>query len=715
MPDDPSKSHFNADVRAMFPRLWTHRAAPWGALSVAALLLVLGRLFVDLSPTVESDFFFSESDPQLRASLEIQERYPSSPQIIVRTRDGADDERAYLERLEALTADLYSVEGITGGYSVVTEDRGSPLFGRLLLNPDSATTNVVLQADGTDPEVLVPRLEAVLERHREPQLELVMSGVPVIVELIRRSLFRDLLVFSTAALLVFGGLMTLAYRDAAVVLGAVVTCAASVSGTLLVTRALDIGVGLLTANIITIVFVLTLSHIVFLTGNWRGALADDPDRATAVPRAVRLTLEASFWSMATTFLGFASLLITSAKPLRELGIAGALGALIALGVAYALYPTFLSRWARPPAGPEATPRPLPLPLTDSRVRLGAVGVIVVALGVGVLRLDTDPGLLTYFAPGSEIREGLELVDRDGGSSTLSLSVRDAEGARIDDGAVVDKLWALQDSLESDPAVGVVLSPATLLGHARRQPLARFLPYSVLMDLAQSPQLDEVGLSFATGERDQGLFFMRMRESADAGARRDVMERVSRYTDQVGLETVVVGGLYDLQAQLGTLIAQSLRIGLTGLLLLFLGIAGVVSRSVSRALAMVVCLSGIPLVVLGSFGHLGIAVDIITSPAANVALAMGVDSMVHLVVRVRKLELGGFGSSEAWARARASIGRPILLATLLIGTGFGIFVLSSFPPTRRFGLAVILGTATAAAMALVVLPGWALSRSRPPPP
>jgi predicted RND superfamily exporter protein len=56
--------------------------------------------------------------------------------------------------------------------------------------------------------------------------------------------------------------------------------------------------------------------------------------------------------------------------------------------------------------------------------------------------------------------------------------------------------------------------------------------------------------------------------------------------------------------------------------------------------MWVCLAGIPLVVLGIFGHLGIAIDIITSPAANVALAMGVDSMIHLVVRVRRLTSSG---------------------------------------------------------------------------
>jgi predicted RND superfamily exporter protein len=78
-------------------------------------------------------------------------------------------------------------------------------------------------------------------------------------------------------------------------------------------------------------------------------------------------------------------------------------------------------------------------------------------------------------------------------------------------------------------------------------------------------------------------------------------------------------------------------------------------------------------------------------------------MIHLVVRVRRLQGDGLGDWESWSQARAQIMGPVLAATLLICVGFGIFGLSTFPPTQRFGLAVILGTMTAATMALVTLP------------
>ena len=700
----------------MFRPAWTHPTAPWGAMAIMAAGLTAVGLWVDLSPKVESDFFFSADDPQLQASIELDNRYSSAPQVVVRAEDRSDDAVLYRDRIRDLTDALSKVDGTAKVLSIATDNpTRSPLFGRILLTPDERATNLVLQTDGTDPEVLLPRLEAVIEEHESPDLGLVMSGAPVIVEQIRRNLFRDLVVFSLASLILYGLLAGVVYRDAAIVVGALTTCVTACAATLLLTQALGIQIGLLTANLITIVFVLTLSHIVFLTANWQRTGSHALTKDEVVGRAVSLTVEASFWSMATTLMGFLSLLVASARPLRELGIAGAIGAATAMCVAYGIYPTFLSRGTDQGDGsPEAPSVALgEVPWKARPGLLVGMALIVIVLGTGVPKLDTDPGLLTYFTEGSSLREGLERIDLDGGSSPLNIAVRDAQGGRIDEEVVNERMWAFQDALEADSAVGVVLSPAVLLGHARLQPLARFLSLSTLLDIAESPALDEVALSFVTRERDEGLFFLRMRESVRESSRESVIERLTDHARDAGLEPVLVGGLYDLQAQLGRLITSSLRIGLGGLLILFVGVAVVVSRSSRHAAMMVACLAAIPLVVLGTFGHLGIAVDIITSPAANVALAMGVDSMIHLVVRVRQLQGRGVTEAESWATAKQQILRPVLAATLLICVGFGIFTLSTFPPTQRFGFAVILGTLTAATMALVALPNAAaLLWSRP---
>jgi len=686
--------------------LWTSRWSGWLAPGLAALGLAAVAFVVDLSPRVESNFFFAANDPQMRASRDVAEAFPSGAQLILRVSNEGGSQAEYRDGIVELTTELLAVEGVEGGFSVSTDDpTNSPLFGRILLTPDPDATNIVLQVDGTDPEALLPRVEAVVERHASPSLAIVVSGVPAIVELIRRSLYRDLIVFSAAAVLVFALLIGMVYRDAAIVCGTLATCLVSVSATLVIAQALKAGIGLLTANLVTIVFVLTLSHVVFLTANWRRR--DGEDRARRIREAIRETWEGSFWSMTTTFLGFASLLVASARPLRELGVAGIAGTLTALAAAYVVYPAVLGRWARIPR--RMTEEGRHVMLDHRGLVLGTALVVVGTTAFGVTRLDTDPGLLSYFAAGSDLREGLALVDADGGSSTLDIVVSDPGGDVVSSRDVYGRLDALQAALEEDPAVGVVLSPTLLIDHARTIPLAGLLPVGMLLDLASSDALGGVAFGFVTPDRSRARYSLRMRETSTE-PRAEVIDRVTARVQAAGLQADVVAGLYDLQAQLGRLLASSLRTGIGGLLALFIGVAWVVARSGLVAGAMWACLGAIPLVILGTFGHARIAIDIISSPAANIALAIGADSMIHLVVRVRKL--AATGSTTPWERAVDQIRWPVLGASAIICAGFGIFLLSSFPPTQRFGLAVIVGTMTAAGMALLVLPRLATALHNP---
>ncbi len=674
------------------------------------IVSVIGVLnWVDLSPRVESDFFFSREDRQLQAMQEMDRRFPSPQQVLLRVEAPDIAADAYISKLGDLSEELADIPGVSSVNSIATENPdNSPLWQRLLLNPGDPTSNVVVQVPDPDPASLIPHIESVVEDYAASDFLIEVSGVPYIVELIRRHLFRDLVVFSSAAFLIFGLLVGVVYRNSSIVLGTLTSCLTACAVTLSVSQLLDIAIGLLTANIAVIVFVLTLSHIVFLTSNWKQSVdgANGPSPA-AVREAVGLTFGASFWCMATTLLGFLSLLVATARPLRELGMAGAVGTLTAIVVAYSIYPPFLRSirgvtGAAMPASQQPDIGEL-LPKRHGSRWLTGIGLATLIAAFGFMRLSTDPSLLSYFAPGSDLRDGLEAIDQDGGSSPLNIAVIDPAGHAIDTDEMNAKMWVLQERLEADSSVGVTLSPALLFAQARLAPFGGFMSWSQLLRIMESPLLDRVANSFVTQDHEQGRFMLRMRESGRTEARADVVARVADHVVASGLEADLVAGHYELQGQLGRLIASSLRIGLGGLLLLFVGIAFIVSRSPRRTTAMVICLCGIPVIVLGTAGHLGMPIDIITSPAANVALAMGVDSMIHMVMRMRRLSTTTANDWDAWLAARAQLWKPVLGATLIICAGFGIFSLSSFPPTQRFGYAVILGTLTAATMALVALP------------
>ena len=101
-------------------------------------------------------------------------------------------------------------------------------------------------------------------------------------------------------------------------------------------------------------------------------------------------------------------------------------------------------------------------------------------------------------------------------------------------------------------------------------------------------------------------------------------------------------------------------------------------------------------------------DIISAPGPNIAIGIGVDAMIHVIVWARR-HPAGIRSSETWASVCSRLWKPILYSTSVVGAGFAIFMLSGFPPAQRFGFSVVLGTLLAPLPALFLLPWLATVR------
>jgi predicted RND superfamily exporter protein len=67
------------------------------------------------------------------------------------------------------------------------------------------------------------------------------------------------------------------------------------------------------------------------------------------------------------------------------------------------------------------------------------------------------------------------------------------------------------------------------------------------------------------------------------------------------------------------------------------------------------------------------------------------------------------SREAWADVCSRLWKPIFYSMSVVCAGFGIFLLSGFPPTQRFGFSVVLGTLLLPLTTLFLLPWLATLR------
>src|SRR6266699_478505 len=330
--------------------------SPWLMLIITGALFVQVATFVDLKPVVDQNFFFSTNDPGILQTKKIERRFPSQPEVILAVSSRDISSQRYLSRIQRLTQRVRTIGGVSAVKSLAEGPKSfddalkSPFWSRLLIAHDRKSSNVIIFMEGKQTEKPILRLEQIVHELDARDFRIHIAGPPYVVEMLRRSLAHDFRYFSLTAIVLFGLTMAALFRSVRVFLGMLATCTSAVLLSLLLLSMLGQKIGILTVNLGTIVFVIALSHLVYMTFNWQ-TLADrmrrmDKESLRLPAAARRMTFPPSFWSMVCASVGFASLLVVQAKPLRELGFGGVHGTVLAFAWAYLMYPAFL-RWAVP--------------------------------------------------------------------------------------------------------------------------------------------------------------------------------------------------------------------------------------------------------------------------------------------------------------------------------------------------------------------------------
>jgi predicted RND superfamily exporter protein len=685
------------------------------ALLVSAFLIVATWWTVALTPYVDQSFFFGDDDPQLNEDLKIYKIFPRQDQIIINI-EGKISSANYLSKIDSLTQKLaaipevLSAKSLTHGPKSFDDALKSEFWGRILIAEDGKSSNIFVALDGRFSDRAIPKIEAVVRESETENFRPVIAGIPYMIELIRRNLIHDLKVFSASAVAIFGLIIFLVFRSLSILIGCLSASAAATALTLLLGQYFGIEIGILTANLVTLVFVLTTPHCVYLTYNWERLSLDRSQQS--LKNAYWDTLPGSLWSMATTLLGFISLLLVQAKPLRQLGASGSIGTVCALLAAYLVYPWFLIG-VKPRTEASAFRAHGKVQFVFARYSGWIAGIFVAVcllLGLGIFRLNTDPSLLSYFP--EDLRRDLQRVDHSGGSSVLEIVLRDSRGGKLDSNKAYERLWQLQKALERDREIGTVISLPLLMAEGENFPFSFLFSWKTILNKMAEPRYERIARQFVSNDHVYGHYILRMRESDRHGSRPDIIERIKATVRQHGFDPVLVGGMYSLEAQLSRLVESSLAEGVTELVLLLGAIGFIVTRSLWIALTMAFGMGMVPVGLVGLIGFVKAPLDVISAPAANLTLGMGIDdTMIHLAERWKALVKQGHAPDKAWDIARMQLWRPIVVSMLIVCAGFSIFMLSEFPPTQRFGLWVVLGTLLVLPSTLFFLPKVASAWSK----
>lgn len=448
-------------------------------------------------------------------------------------------------------------------------------------------------------------------------------------------------------------------------------------------------------------------------------------------------------SSVAAVLGFAALVVSHIRPIRQMGLWTAAGLAIGWLVAFTLFPA-LQKVLRTPTGrtvpirsqlydrlAEALPRftfRWRWPLVVGALALSAAGLVALfglpgripPMQLGVDSLDyIDPALPLH-------RDMVFFRDHVSGLNAVRIWVRTAPGT-VTSPEVLRGLDRFTTAVEALPSVSSVVGPTTFLRIRRSlagqeealpQDPASFarLADDVEQLLLTEPQLRGF-IDVATLSNAQLTVLLTRGKEADY---QELAHDVQQAWDRTvagdpgfhGASMQVVGESI-LQAKVGASLVPTLTesFALTAALI-FAAFLVVFRSPTARLMAMIPSVFAILVTFLG-MRLLGGSLNVATILIATTVLGTTENDQIHFFYHLHEGE-GPGGLDAAMRHALRVSGRAIVFATLINAAGFLGLAFSSFPPIRQFGLVTSAAFLLAMLADFTALLGslWLVRREQP---
>jgi uncharacterized protein len=400
----------------------------------------------------------------------------------------------------------------------------------------------------------------------------------------------------------------------------------------------------------------------------------------------------------TTALGFLGISVVTIEAIREIGVFGALGVLVAVTSALTVCPLVLREWRH-----RSRIAWIPWRHSIGTVVAGVVtkrgGAIVVTsvvlVGVGALgvqRLNVETDVIEWFEATHPVRVSYEAVrEKLSGISPINVVIDAPAGRSVVEPAVVGAIRRFDEFLAGEEEIGKVLSIAGPLIQLHKHMLGRGEE-----ELLRDPDLIEQYLllleskeqtrDLLTADRARTNVILRVNNNG-SGVLLDVARRAEAWWDKNGepdFSVRATGIMYEFARAEDAIALGQIR-GLAWALAAIATVLLAVWRSVRLAVVALIP-NAVPVaLVFGIMGWFGIALDAGTVLVGNLALGIAVDDTIHVVNGLEKQRYRGTGFEQGIAEVVAEVGRPLLVTTFVVAGGFLVLGLSGFTFTRHLGL------------------------------
>ncbi len=584
-----------------------------------------------------------------------------------------------------------------------------------LANFDETDASVAGDAEqpfltGAENTEIVLAVQSLVRRFQEPDFEILVGGNPIMVDQIMSGMLKDMGLFAGLALGVVSLFLAFLFRSLpAVALSLAVSLLAVACA--LATMAI-IGMPLTSPTQIMPTFLLAVGvgnsvHllVIYLQARGRGDGIEDALAYSLGHSGLAIVMTAL-----TTAGGLLSFMTAEIAPVADLGIICPIGTLIALVFSLVLLPALIAvvpMDARASSGWQTTSPLRRIPMVCGQIgteRPWTVGIIwafvLTASIAGALRVQFSHQPIHWFAEDHPLRVATERINEElKGVITLEVLVDSGRENGLHDPELLTRMAAMQEFAEGVTAgqlyIGKTISLADVTKEIHRAlnedradqyviPNDRTLIAQelLLFENSGSDDLEDV----VDSQFRMGRITLKL-PMVDAIAFEDLFQKLEPGFDEIlgDAASYTITGSWSIMGRTLVALIHSLArtyvmafATIAPLMMLLLGSVRLGLLSMLPNVSAIV-------VTVGLMGWCGVPLDAFTLMVGSIALGLAVDDTIHFMHNFRRA-FSRLGDAPAAVKATLeSTGQALLFTSLVLASGFFIYMFASMKNLFYFGL------------------------------
>ena len=587
--------------------------------------------------------------------------------------------------------------------------------GSIVSEDATATLVLFTLLDDADKQAVAKEVKEKIEALGLSE-KLYFGGLPMMMNDITSLIVADMVWLIPIVFILIALILLLSFRSVRGVILPLLTAAISVVWTLGIMALADYEITIISNMIPIILLAIGSAYTIHVINSIN--LNVEKDRKKALIKALAFIIVPVILASVTTAIGFISFVFGAyLAMIQDFGIFTSLGTLIALVLSIFFVPSLISAFSMYNKNTEKTNtnkkdiisniilQPLAKLLFKHPKYIFSVWGILIMISISAMFfIQTSVNMNAYFKKDNPTRVAEDIMQKKFGGSMPIYIVFEGD---MQSPEVLKLMKKTGDFMETDHNINTTQSVADLIEEMNN---AMGESKKIPDDKAKIEQLwflldgQDIMPQLVSDELDKGIIQSKF-ASATTSDIENFDEKMKKFIAENSNENckIQLTGMPSVYVKLNSSLLSSQFSSLIIAIFMVLVIVGLILRSPLKGIFAAVPVVATIIVLFGFMGATAIPLDIATVLVGSIALGIGIDYSIHIIVGFNyKLKENG-DVHKAIESTIMTSGKAIIINVLSVAAGFLVLLFSQLVPLQNFGLLVAISMISSGLGSLTLLP------------